>query len=305
MKERNVIILGGDLRQYYMAKSLVERDFAISYYGLLFPNELPQVHRCRDKEEMWEKMGEKSTALVLPVPITLDGTHVRSNSLSDDKIQLEELLLHVIKEQRIFGGEFSDGLKRRLLEKKVQIEDVASDDIYGRNSTAPVAESAIVEAELLSDETIYGSRSLVLGCGRYGKALAERLQAWGSKVTMALEFPAAVKTLPASQMRFSAEHIMVKQNEPYESYGFHGSDEPGWNFVFRTTSQIPLDAEFLNRLSPNTVIIDIADVPDGVDYEYAKKQGITVCFCPGVAGKYAAKTAGEILAEIIWKKISE
>ena len=48
MKKR-IVLLGGDLRQYYMAKSLIRNDFPISYYGLNFPQEEQGAHQCRDK----------------------------------------------------------------------------------------------------------------------------------------------------------------------------------------------------------------------------------------------------------------
>ena len=48
-------------------------------------------------------------------------------------------------------------------------------------------------------------------------------------------------------------------------------------------------------------IIDIASAPGGVDYEAAGALGIAAKLCLGLPGKYAPKTAGEILAEEIMK----
>lgn len=282
MKKRSIIILGGDLRQYYMAKSLVKRGFAISYYGILFPWELPQVHRCRNKAEMWKILQEEAYAVVLPVPVTADGEHVRSNSLSDEKILLEEILIHVKKEQEIFAEKLPVQWEQRMMKKGVQITDFSSEYLGVRNEIGLEAEAAIIEAELLSDEAVFGSHSLILGDGKNAGALAERLKSWGSDVTIASEIiPEEFFQNPELQMG------------------------RGYNFVFRTISKISLNAEGLNCLEPGTVVIDMADSSEGIDYVYAEKQKILVRFCPVAVGKYMAKTAGEMLADVINEKISE
>lgn len=292
MKRRSMVLLGGDLRQYYMANSLVKRGFAISYYGLLFPKELPGMHCCKDKEELWEKLCEKNTILVLPVPCTLDGMYLKSNSLPKEMLLLEEIVAHVEKGQNLFGGRLPVSFQRKIEGKGAKIVDISKSDAIVMNDAAATAEGAIVEAELLSDETIFGSRSLVLGFDRYGKILAKRLRALGSHVTIAAGGEEA-----KTQAQLSG--YMVTGIPPEKTA------EDNWNFVFHTASEFVLDARALNVLEPEVVIIDITSKAEGVDYDYARKQGITAKHCFDLPGKYAAKTAGEMLAEELEIKLKE
>lgn len=102
MKKR-IVLLGGDLRQYYMAKSLIRKDFAISYYGLNFPQEEQGAHQCRDKGALWSALRE-ADALILPDPVSRDGMTVRENML-ETPVLLAEVLLHM-DGQQLFGGRF-------------------------------------------------------------------------------------------------------------------------------------------------------------------------------------------------------
>lgn len=291
MKIRNIVLLGGDLRQYYMAKSLIKRGFAISYYGLLFPKELPEVRHCKDKEEVWEKLREKSTILVMPVPSTSDGVYVKSNSFSDDKVLLEEIPDHVEKEHCVFGGSFPVFFYRKMEKKGVRLVDFMKCDNVADKNAVSTAEGAIVEAKLLSDETIFGSESLVLGFGRCGIVLAQRLRALGSHVTIVARREEVRRAAQLSGYRVQGLPLTKQESED-------------WNFVFNTIPEPVLDARALHLLEPETVIIDIAAAPGGVDYDYAKKQEITAKLCLELPGKYAAKSVGEMLAEELYRELS-
>ena len=79
MKKR-IVLLGVRSQTDYMAKSLIRKDFAISYYGLNFPQEEQGAHQCRDKDALWSALRE-ADALILPDPVSRDGMTVRENML--------------------------------------------------------------------------------------------------------------------------------------------------------------------------------------------------------------------------------
>lgn len=54
----------------------------------------------------------------------------------------------------------------------------------------------------------------------------------------------------------------------------------------------------LERVSKDAVIIDIASIPGGTDFEYAELLGIKAQLAPGLPGMVAPKSAGKILAQI-------
>ena len=53
----------------------------------------------------------------------------------------------------------------------------------------------------------------------------------------------------------------------------------------------------------NTLIIDVASKPGGVDFEYAKRNGYKVIHALGIPGKIAPRTAATYMKNIIEKYI--
>ena len=52
----------------------------------------------------------------------------------------------------------------------------------------------------------------------------------------------------------------------------------------------------------DTLILDMASEPGGVDYKAAEELGITAVLLPGLPGKYAPASSAEILADKIKSK---
>ena len=59
------------------------------------------------------------------------------------------------------------------------------------------------------------------------------------------------------------------------------------------------DEKVLSTLGKNTVIIDLASAPGGVDVSAAKRLGVKVITAPGLPGKYAPVSAGTIITDVI------
>ena len=55
----------------------------------------------------------------------------------------------------------------------------------------------------------------------------------------------------------------------------------------------------------NALIIDLASEPCGTDFKTAEELGITAKKALGLPGKFAPKTAGEILKETVLNILSE
>ena len=56
-----------------------------------------------------------------------------------------------------------------------------------------------------------------------------------------------------------------------------------------------LDSNLLKCVGRDTIIIDIASAPGGVDFECAKRFGINASLCLSLPGKYSPQTSGKIL----------
>ena len=66
-----------------------------------------------------------------------------------------------------------------------------------------------------------------------------------------------------------------------------------------------LDRQTLEQARPDTVIIDLASKPGGVDFEAAKELGLNVIWALSLPGKVAPITAGKIITDTILNIIGE
>ena len=70
-----------------------------------------------------------------------------------------------------------------------------------------------------------------------------------------------------------------------------------------TVPALVLTAPQLSKVKGESIIIDIASKPGGVDFEYCRKKNISAKLCLGLPGKYAPMSAAGILMEVIIKTI--
>ena len=73
----------------------------------------------------------------------------------------------------------------------------------------------------------------------------------------------------------------------------------GKQAVFNTVPYWLFSDEVLRRMEPNSLLIDLASAPGGVDANAATAHGIRVIWALALPGKYAPLTAGEIIADTI------
>ena len=133
--------------------------------------------------------------------------------------------------------------------------------------------------------TIHGSESMVLGLGRCGWTLARMLQGIGAHVTGVARKPSDLAR--AVEMGLDAVHFSDLEDKIGRA-----------EIIFNTVPHLILDAEMLEKVARDAVIVDLASIPGGTDFEYAQMLGIKALLAPGLPGIVAPKTASRILAQI-------
>jgi len=152
-------------------------------------------------------------------------------------------------------------------------------------NSIPSAEGAIQMAMEATTITIHGSNSFVLGLGRCGWTLARMLQGIGARVTGVARKPSDLAR--AVEMGLHAVHFAELEDEISQA-----------EIIFNTIPHPVLDRMMLDRVARDAVIVDLASIPGGTDFEYAQMLGIKALLAPGLPGLVAPKTAGRILAQI-------
>ena len=150
-------------------------------------------------------------------------------------------------------------------------------------NAVPTAEGAIQIAMEELPITIHGARALVIGYGRLGRALSQRLAGLGAKVSVAAR-------------KFADLAWAERQLE-------------GWlccyDLVVNTVPARILSEEDLEDLRPGCLVIDLASKPGGVDLEAAARLGVKVIWALSLPGKVAPVTAGKSIKITIYNILHE
>ena len=159
-------------------------------------------------------------------------------------------------------------------------------------NTLPTAEGAIQIALEELPITLQGCRTLVLGYGRLGRALAPRLTALGAKVSVAARKWSDLAWIEAAGC--TAEH---------------SGELRGWlcafDLIINTVPTRLLGEEALTELKPGCLVIDLASKPGGVDWEAARRLGVRTVWALSLPGKVAPVTAGKSIRSTIYNILNE
>ena len=97
--------------------------------------------------------------------------------------------------------------------------------------------------------------------------------------------------------------IDPKLNQPNNQQSIFGSQTTGQDSKMTINNQYYLSGNNIgtdiNNVNKNTLVIDIAQAPGGVDYPYAAEKGIKALYCPALPGRVAPYTAAKILKNAI------
>ena len=282
--KKTILVAGGDLRYGYTAGALAEK-FQTYAVGLARQSISENTILLESPADI-----PMSDILVLPMPVSDDGVFVNA-PFSQSHISIKNLISKLKPGAVVFGGKFGKAQKLFDEANLTTIDYLAREELSTRNAV-PTAEGAI---QLMLEEmprTIYGSRILILGFGRIGKYLAPVLHAMGAEVTVA-----ARDVVKRAQAEMSG----------CDSIPFTELEQQAGQFdvICNTVPAKVLTENVLANISPDTLILDLASKPGGVDWEAAQTLGRRVVWALSLPGKTAPVTAGEIIATTILHILDE
>ena len=280
-------IMGGDLRQVYMANYLAENGHDVQYHGL--KKELLK-KGCK-KADSFKKLLQKADILIGPVPFGRDGKQILSETGEED-LNLQNFMAYVREGSYVFAGCIPSQVMRFLKEQKVTAYDFMENEQLAIFNTIATAEGAVLEAIRHQPTNLHDSKSLVLGYGKCAKTLADKLKGMSAEVTIAARKESDLhiaQTLGCKVLHFDKlkEHI------------------GRYEYIFNTVPDVVLKEEILEQVKEESLIIDIASMPGGVDYQAAERLGVHARHCLGLPGKYAPKASAESLAQVLLSWLSQ
>ncbi|HEY8464987.1 MAG TPA: dipicolinate synthase subunit DpsA [Bacillota bacterium] len=280
----HVAVVGGDVRQIAVAKALTGLAGTVKVYG--HPREsLPEnTIYCSNLENVLTGV----SVVVLPISGMDDAGMVRS--YQTEWINFGQYLNLLSRGTVVITGSFPVSWMKRAIQKGLKVVQYAEDDTIAILNSIPTAEGAVQIAMEQLPITIHGSQVLVIGFGRVGVTVARAFQGLGAKVTVAarrLELLARAGEMGCDTVIHQDLATVIGKMQ----------------LVVNTVPAVVIDRETLQRTLPNVLIIDLASAPGGVDYDSARELGRKAIFAPGLPGKVAPQTAGNILASAIPKLI--
>ncbi len=193
---------------------------------------------------------------------------------------------------KILAGGLIDQNTVSLCEKSnIKVIDFFQDEQIAILNAVPTAEGAIQIAMQESPKTIFNSKCLVLGYGRCGKVLTNTLKNLGAEVSASYRNTTDLGYIKTSSLK----DVYIKELNNY-LYNF--------DFIFNTIPTLILNKHNLKYINKNSVIIDLATSPGGVDYTLARELGLNALYCPSLPSRVAPLTSAEILKDCLYKALN-
>lgn len=356
--------IGGDMRQVYAYEYIKNKNFPVSAYSLsggITSDSLPDILK-------------NASVLVGGIPFSKDSKTLFLSSAPFQKnapIEIDYFLSCLFhsqnqsKSRMLFAGKIPKKVKEFCSNNHIIYHDFLEDETFAAANALPTAEGAIMEAIALGNTVLEDQKCLVLGYGRCGSVLAQKLKALSADVTiytrhseqktyfenMGFHFyddqlPSIRNTSPKTNSSTSSHKVSNQtESKPYDKI-LHDADKPyaetlyaadkpydktlyaadqqyneilyaadiehsphsslsEYTYIFNTVPSLLLDSNTLSQLSPDTVIIDIASAPGGIDYNAVSSYPVHARHLLGIPGKIAPKYAGELIAQTILSSIDE
>jgi len=278
-------VIGGDLRQVYLANELEKTGRPVCHFALCQPVKqfFPENHS--QPFTTLEAAVTNARRIVCPIPLSKDQDSLNQSGVKKN-IHFKQLLSLLAPGQLFFAGCIPDDFSKEACKKSILVYDLMKDPILSYFNTIATAEGVICEAIRLSPVNLHKSRCAVLGYGKCVRTLTDDLKSMRCYVTVVSAFEEEL-----AQAVPSADEVL-----DFSSF----SNRIGqYDFIFNTVPALVLTKEALLCANPVTRILDIASFPGGVDFDAAKELNIPAVSCPGLPGKYAPLSSARAILQSI------
>lgn len=276
-------VIGGDVRMKYLAQSIAADGYPVCVCGL------EKLGTCRGAAECdLPQLAAKSSVILLPLPATKDGLFLNA-PYAENEIRLDDDFSRLFMHKTVCGG-----MLQRLTASSSLWREIEPEDYYRREELAvgnaiPTAEGAVGIAIREYPGTINGAKCLITGFGRIGKNLAIILRGMGAEV-----FCAARKKADLMQMRaFGVQPLTYREISRR------------FDLIFNTVPAKVLTSPVLMQQTRDTLIIELASAPGGIDLKRAEELHLHVIDAPSLPGRVAPKTAAEYIKEAVYNILEE
>lgn len=281
--DKKICFLGGDLRFFAAAEQMASDGIECSVYGLdkcdTYDDTL--VTKCATLESAVKG----SSAVVLPIPFSPDNIFLNC-PLSENEIKLEDLYSLLEEGQILLGGRLNPKAYKAFAEKGVKAFDYYESEELCVLNSIPTAEGAIAIAMNEMPITLHSARAGVIGFGRIGKTLSKTLCALKAQTSVAARKSddlAWIKLYGYNPVHIDNIEEILKNSD----------------VIFNTVPSEILTRERLEKIPRDTLLIDLASKPGGIDFVSAKELGLKCIWALSLPGKCSPVSSGRYIAKTL------
>lgn len=275
MAEYDIAVIGGDRRTAFMIPFFQENGYSVISFGIQETDKENADGRAHSLKEALDG----ADVIVGGIPLEKEGV-----------LEIRELSRLIRKKHTIFGGVIPESFRQECSERDILCCDFMLVESIAVFNAVATAEGAVLEALRHKDTNIHKSESLVIGYGRCGKILSDKLKGLSACVTvcsnsqteLAVADAYGLRTLPLEQLESRAGEF---------------------EYIYNTAPALLLTEKLLEKIREDALIIDIASGSGGVDYKAAERLNITALRCPGLPGKYAGRTSAKCLTDYVLRHL--
>lgn len=280
-------VIGGDLRSLKLADLIIKDKKEVSIFGF---NNIQQESMIEIADNLHNAIDENDV-VIGPLPCSNDDETINA-PFNTEKIYINDIFKTMGKNQLFIAGRISSKIAHLA-----QVYNVYTIDILDREEMAvlnaiPTAEGAIQIAMEELPITLHDSNALVLGFGRVGKVLAKMLKGIGANVYVEARKYSDVAWIKS----YNYKPVFISELENYISK---------MDVIFNTIPTLILNEELLEKINKETLIIDLASKPGGVDFEKANLINLKVKWALSLPGKVAPITAAKFIKDTIYNILEE
>lgn len=287
MRGKTVAVLGGDRRMAEAVRHLAKASLRVRVAGQQWSEAPEGVLFCQSGSEALQG----ADVALLPVQALGPEGQVYSEKGAQPCTVDEKGLRGLRPGAALFAGIGNSFLRQVCQKAEIPLVEYREADEFATWNSIPSAEGAIQMAMEMTPFTIFGSRSLVLGNGRTGKAVALLLRGLFSEVTVLARREVDFARIWAAGYKYANWDDLAERVAESD-------------LIFNTVPAMVLPREVLSRAPKHAAVIDLASAPGGTDFEAAAELGITAKLAPGLPGIVAPLTAGRIIADLIIRHLS-
>lgn len=284
-----VALLGGDEREIHLAYALAEAGAEVVTVGFVHRFQHPRIGRC----EGLAAAVQGASAVIAPMSNTDEEGRIKAVQDPNLELVLDREAFDAMPQGIPFLIGVAKPVVRKLaLQRGLRIVETAEVDAIAILNSIPTAEGALQLAMERLPVTIHGCHAAVIGFGRCGITLGRMLHALGARTVVVARNPA----------QLARAEEMGLQTADWRRLDEALGDR---DVIFNTVPALVLDRPLLSTLRRDTLIIDIAAAPGGVDFAAAAELGIEAHLELGLPGRVAPRTAGRILAQTVPALLAE